>query len=190
MIPSKNIKKILLITLLLLLPLQKVMANGQVDIQSIKVTAVKSYQYKADGIVSFQLTDTLQRALTHGVKLDASIDFTLGQHRVWWWNSSRLISRISYELKYHALTKHYVLKRKNSDQHWSFSNLPAALKQMGRIENHQLPTLTPVIDDGSYYFYIRAKVGVESRSLPLKIQSYFKSSKYHTKSEGVLWALP
>ncbi|MEE9302300.1 MAG: DUF4390 domain-containing protein [Thiotrichaceae bacterium] len=176
--------------LLLLLPMQNVMADGEVDIQSINVSATKSYHYKVDGSVSFKLSETLQKALAHGVKLNASIDFTLGQHRVWWWNSSRLISRISYQLKYHALTKHYVLKRKNSDQHWSFSTLPAALKQMGKIEKHPLPALTSVIDEGSYYLYVRAKVGVASQSLPLKIQSYFKSNKYHTKSEGVLWALP
>jgi hypothetical protein len=192
MISLVTIPRILAILLLLLLPKALVAggSKGEVDIQSINISATKSYQYKADGTISFQLSDTLQKALTHGVKLQATIDFTLGQHRSWWWNSARRISRISYELKYHSLSKHYVLKRENSDQHWSFSNLPSALKQMGKIKNHKLPTLTSVIDEGDYYLYIRAKVGVEPRSLPLKIQSYFNSSKYHTKSEGVLWALP
>ncbi len=175
--------------LLLLLPVQQLIADGEVDIQSIKISAEQPYQYEVNGSVSFQLPETLQKALTHGVKLNANIDYTLGKHR-WWWNSARLISRTTYELKYHSLSKHYVLKKKNSNQHWSFSNLPSALKQMGKIEKHQLPKLPTAIDDGDFYLFIRAKVGVASSSLPLKIQSYFKSSKYHIKSEGVLWALP
>ena len=185
-----HIHRILAVLVLLISPYTVFADGGEVDITSINITATPPYHYKVSGTVTFKLAETLQQALLHGVKLDASIDFTLGQHRLWWWNSSRQLSRLSYELKYHSLSKHYLLKKKDSDQHWSFSNLPSALKQMGKIENHILPTLTPVIDDGSYYLYVTAQVGVKSRSLPLKIQSYFKSSKYHAKSEGVLWALP
>lgn len=169
--------------------MQSLIADGQVEIESIKVSAGKNNHYQVNGVVSFQLSETLQEALTHGVKLNATINYTLGKHR-WWWNSARLISRTNYELKYHALTKHYILKKKSSNQRWNFSNLPSALKQMGKIEKHELPVLPTSINDGDYYLFVRAKVGVASRSLPLKIQSYFSDSKYHIQSEGVLWALP
>jgi len=189
MITISTIKRILIITLLMLLPMQTLIAEGEVDIKSIKVSAEKKYLYHVNGTVSFQLSDTLQRALIQGVKLNATINYTLGKHR-WWWNSARLISKTSYQLKYHSLTKHYVLKNTKNDQQWSFSNLPSALKQMGKIENHPLPLLPTAIDSGDYYLFIRAKIGITSSSLPLKVQSYFKSSKNHIKSEGILWALP
>lgn len=165
-------------------------SNGDIDIQSINISLVGKNQYKANAAIDFQLSKTLIKALTHGVALKTHIDFNLGKHRSWWWNSNNRVSRITYILKYHSLSKHYVLEKVNSDQHWNFSNLPLALKQMGRVQNHSLPKLPLEIKDGKHYLYITAKVSSESRSLPFKIQSYLTNSKYQVKSEGVLWALP
>lgn len=181
---------IIILALLLLLPYQTTIAAGNIEIKSLKLSNSGNYRYKAEGTMSIQLSKSLQKALTHGVKLRANIDFTLGKHRDWWWNSARHISRISYQLNYHALSKHYILKRLDKEQHWSFSTLPAALKQIGKIENHLLPPLNANIENGKYYIYVAANLTTETMSLPLKIQSYFKSNKYLIESEGVLWALP
>lgn len=174
------------------LPLQGMADNGagDIDIESLKVVKVDKNQYVANARIAFHLTDIQQQALLHGVKLYASIDFALGRHNVWWWNSLKLLSRIRYEIKYHALSKHYILTRLDTDTHKSFSSLPAALKQMGIVEDYRLPVLPNDIQDGQHYLYLAAKVNIESTSLPLKIQSYFRNSKYYSESTGVIWALP
>lgn len=162
----------------------------EVDIKNINVTLIGGNSYKVNGDIIFELTDTLREALIHGVTLKSDIDFNLGEHRSWWWNSSKTISTLGYELKYHALSKHYILDRVNTKQHWTFSNLPIALKQMGRLREHRLPVLPAKINDGNHYIYITATIGAEIRGLPFKIQNYLRGSKYQIKSEGVLWALP
>ena len=168
----------------------QVETSGDIDIQSINISLVSEQQYKANATIDFHLSKTLVKALTHGVPLKTHIDFNLGKHRSWWWNSKNRVSRITYILKYHSLSKHYVLERINSDRRWNFSSLPLALKQMGIIQNHMLPKLPASIKKGNHYLYVTAKVTSESRSLPFKIQSYLTNSKYQIKSEGVLWALP
>lgn len=188
---KKNIYGMLVLALLFLVPLPRAYATGYAEIQNIKFVNTGDYRYKADGVIAFRLTNSLQQALLHGVKLRVNIDFFLGKHRIWWWNSSQHLSRISYQLSYHALSKHYVLKRLgNKPMHWNFSTLPAALKQMGKIKQHVLPALNSKVESGQYYFYVKAGITTENLSLPLRVQSYFKSNKYRLESEGFLWALP
>ncbi len=193
-IDDNNKMKLLINTCLLLLlslfSVQVLAQSGKVDIKAFKATALDNNQYVVNATISFQLSETQQQALLHGVKLNVNIDMALGEHRVWWWNSLKLVSRISYELKYHALSKHYIVKQLNMDKHWSFTSLPSALKYIGKVEDYRLPAFHENIQDGQHYLYLAAKIDVETRSLPLKIQSYFKNSKYYAESEGVLWALP
>ena len=186
----RNIIILPLFMVLLTLNTSRAEASGDIDIQSININLVGEQQYKANATIDFHLSETLVKALTHGVPLKTHIDFNLGRHRSWWWNSTVRVSRITYKLKYHSLSKHYILEKTNSDQHWNFSSLPLALKQMGIIQNHLLPKLPANIKDGNHYLYMTARVTSESRSLPFKIQSYLTNSKYQIESEGVLWALP
>ncbi len=179
-----------LFVLLLGSSMQVIASRGHIEIESFMVSALGDNQYSIDAQISFKLSEKQQQALLHGVKLNTNIDIALGQHRSWWWNSLKLISRIRYQLSYHALSKHYILKHLDTDTHKSFSSLPAALKQMGKVTDYALPVLSDDIKDGKHYLYMAAKIDAESRSLPIKIQSYIINSKYYSESTGVIWALP
>jgi len=163
--------------------------SGGIDIRGFTLESDTKKEHQANMFVEFRLSDDMKNALTHGVQLKASIYFTLGKHRSWWWNAKNNLPSISYNLKYHALTKHYVLTRLDEKQHWTFSTLGAALQQMGRVINHPLPTLKNISPDDNHYLFIQARVAAQTLKLPLKIQSYF-NKKYKLESEGILWSLP
>ena len=169
---------------------------GSVDIRSftldekkvIKGTKENTVQ-QASMFVDYRPSKAMRKALTHGVPLIANITFTLGQHHSWWWNTSDKLFELRFQLKYHALSKHYVVTRLDTENHWSFSTLGGALQQMGKVTQHPLPQLKNIEVDENYYLFVQATLSAKSINLPLKLQSYF-NNKYQLESEGILWSFP
>ncbi len=170
---------------------------GSIDIRSFTLRAVKDVREEAEGntiqqasmFVDYRPSKAMRKALTHGIPLIAKVNFTLGQHHSWWWNTSNKILDIDFQLKYHALSKHYVVTRLDAEKHWSFSTLGGALQQMGKITAQLLPQLQDIKVDENYYLFVQATLAAKSINLPLKLQSYF-NNKYQLESEGVLWSFP
>jgi hypothetical protein len=146
--------------------------------------------YQVTTRVEFQLTDYMREALLNGLTLNARIQFRLGKHRSWWFNKDTPILTVHYQLSYHALSRHYLLTRNDTNEHWNFSNLSAAVRKLGELRKYKLPAITDKIDkDGEFYILAVADLAPSSLDLPLRIQSYF-SNEYKLSSEGVLWPLP
>jgi uncharacterized protein YhdP len=140
--------------------------------------------------VEFDLTDYLSDALQSGVTINARVQFRLGQHRSWWFNKDTPLLTVQYQLKYHALSRHYLLTRIDTNENWNFSNRAAALRKLGELKKYSLPDITASInDDAEYYIFAIADMVPTTLNLPLRIQSIF-SDQYRLTSEGVLWPLP
>lgn len=158
----------------------------------------RSSLYQADSInnvyllsaqIDFQLTPYLEQALMNGVVLKTGIYVGLGEYRSWWWNKTDPISTINYQLKYHALSRHFLLTRNDTNENWNYRSLPTALRNMGRIINHKLPGLSLNTLDGNHYLFMGVRLSPSTLRLPLKIQSLF-SDQYSLSSEVVSWPLP
>ena len=161
---------------------------AKVDFKDFKlIGAPPKYQVLAG--VEFELSDYLHKALLNGVSLEARIQFRLGQHRDWWFNKDDSLKTIHYQLKYHALSRHYLLTRNDTNEHWNFSNLPSALRKLGELRKYKLPKIDAPLKSGEYYIFAIADIAPATLRLPLRIQSFF-SDKYRLTSEGVLWPLP
>jgi len=163
--------------------------EGGIDIRNFTLKIDKNGTQQASMFVDYRLPSTMRDALTHGIPLTAQVDFTLRKHRSWWWNTSEKLLDIRFQLKYHSLSKHYVLTRLDTEQHWSFSTLGGALQQMGKIFQQPLPQLENIDIDEHYYLFVQAILAAETLNLPLKFQSYF-NKKYQLESEGILWSFP
>jgi len=170
--------------------------EGSIDIRSftldtkeVVTEAKKNMIQHASMFVDYRPSKAMRKALTHGIPLIAKVNFTLGQHHSWWWNTSNKLLEIHFQLKYHALSKHYVVTRLATGKHWSFSTLGGALQQMGKIRRQPLPQLQTIEVDENYYLFVQATLAAKSINLPLKIQSYF-NNEYQLESEGVLWSFP
>jgi hypothetical protein len=187
----------LALMLILLLAVSSVSAaKGSVYIELFKLQPIakkldsdKIRSYKVQLNIKYQLTDYLHQALLNGVTLKSKLEFTYHQPDNWFWNKKESLGSLKFQLKYHALSRHYLLSRNDTNEHWNFGNLPAALRKMGEIRNYKLPRLDKreVNDDN----YITAIVSLEPEKikLPLRIQALM-SSEYGLSSQETHWQLP
>lgn len=159
---------------------------GSIDIRNFTLKTNENNIQQASMFIDYRLPDTMREALTHGVPFTAKVDFILEKHRSWWWNSSEKLLDIQFQLKYHSLSKHYVLIRLDTEQHWNFSTLGGALQQMGKIPQQPLPQLVNIGKNEHYSLFVQAILAADALNLPLKFQSYF-SKKYQLEGE-VLWS--
>lgn len=162
--------------------------DGHIDITTFNAKKMEKY-YVMNAVVMYQLSTDLHNALSHGVRVNSYLNVYLGKHRSWWWNSSEKVAQITFQLRYHSLSKQYILTRKDTDQSWNFRSLPRALKQMGEIKQYALLKVLGELAGDNYYLYAQASLSAQKLSFPLRVQSYF-SNKYVMESEGVLWFLP
>ncbi len=140
--------------------------------------------------VEFELSDYLRNALQSGVTINARVQFRLGEHRSWWFNKDIPLLTVKYQLKYHALSRHYLLTRNDTNENWNFSSLAATLRKLGELRKYSLPDISAFINNGDeYYIFAIADMVPATLNLPLRIHSIF-SDQYRLTSEGVLWPLP
>lgn len=145
--------------------------------------------YLISAQVDFNLSPYLEQALLNGVVLKVDTLIGLGKRRRWWSNDQGNLSTISYQIKYHALSRHFLLTRNDTNENWNFRSLSATLRKMGSIVNYKLPALPAVVKTGNYYLYMNVRLSPATLRLPLRIQSLF-SSQYSMASEVVSWPLP
>ena len=139
--------------------------------------------------LDYQLTDYLRDSLLNGGTLRHEVRFNLVWHSDWWFNKSEKFASIISELKYHSLSRHYQVVRKDTGEHWNFSNLASALSHLGALENYKLPPLPANAYKNDTSLYMEATLAPkEPDSLPLGLSSLF-SEDHALVSQGVLWAL-
>ena len=194
--PPKIRVSLLLLLVLLLTPYLIHAAKGGIYIELFKLQPVAkkvdSYQiqdYKVQLNIKYQLTDYLHEALLNGITLKANLEFYYYQPDNWFWDKKQLLTDVNFQLKYHPLSRHYLLTRNDTSEHWNFGNLPATLRKMGEIRNYKLPHLDPRDKEDDNYIVAIASFEPASINLPLRLQSLL-SEEYSLISAEAKWLLP
>ncbi len=184
---KKVIHNFLVATLLVIIPLtpMTVYADG-INFKNYKIVGTAP-KYQVLTGVDIDLSKYLQNALENGVTLNARVQFRLLEEREWWFSKETTLLTIHYQLKYHALSQHYLLTRNDTNEHWNFSTLSAALRKLGELRKYILPNIKT--DEGDNSILAVADMVPATLRLPLRIQSLF-SDKYRLISEGKSWPLP
>lgn len=149
-------------------------------------------QLIADIHFNFQLTEYLRDSLLNGISLQSEVSFELSWHSDWWWNERERLDSIVLDLKYNALSRKYQLIDKQSGENRNFSNLAAALEQMGAISKYRLPLLPDKAFDGDASVIVQASIEPRvSKSLGIhsKLSSLFDDSQNRLVSQEVMWPL-
>ena len=184
-----RITKIHTACLLIMLMLVPVLVKaGSVDFKNFRVIGTPA-KYEIHTQVEFDLTTSLRDALLNGVTLNARVQFRLGEHRDWWFNKDTTLATVQYQLKYQALSRHYLLSRNDTGENWNYSTLPAVLRKLGELRKYILPAINEPIVSGDFYIFAIADIGPTTLELPLRFQSLF-NNEFELTSEGVLWPLP
>lgn len=139
-----------------------------------------------DARMDLDLSDEAKRALESGVPLTIELEITVTRPR-WWWFDADVASLIQrYRLRFHALSRRYVLTLLNSGESRSYNSRRALLARLGRVE------ALPLIDRGllepgeSYVVALRARLDLDALPRPLRAGAYV-SPQWRLVSEWFTW---
>lgn len=163
--------------------------NGRISFEHFSLKASTELNYKVNAQLRFQLTDYLRKSLREGVPLISEIQLKLVKQRTWWWDKNKNLATITSTLQYHPLSQHYQVIQKDSNDHWNFKSLNAALRKMGALKAYRLPKLPDKTQYGNYSIILYANIRPDTFKFPMKIHALFVN-KYKIETSGVQWPLP
>lgn len=142
--------------------------------------------YQLDAHAQTPLNEAAVEALHRGVTLTLTFDIEVIRKRRYWLDESVAALEQRYQLRYHALTDHYLVVNLNTGVQSSFPNLQSALDVVGLMVD------LPVIDrqflepQSDYQARMRVRLDLESLPPPLRLIAYFTPS-WWMASEWHLW---
>lgn len=165
----------------------RVIAVEGFAIQSVQ-PAWNGNVYQLDARAQTPLTAPAVEALHRGVALTLTFDIEVNRKRRYWLDETVASLEQKYQLRYHALTDHYLLINLNTGVQGSFPHLQAALDVVGTLVD------LPVLDrqflelHGEYQGRLRVRLDLESLPPPLRLIAYFTPNWWMT-SEWHLWTV-
>ena len=101
----------------------------------------------------------------------------------WLWQQNIWSRTVRYQLRYHALSKQYILLSMGTLQRRSFPSLDTALDELGKIEDLNLP-LNHHINGSNLTLQIRSGVDIHALPTPMRLGALI-SDKWQIKSPWV-----
>lgn len=152
---------------------------------SSKVTEKK---IKVDCEIQYGLDDRVKEALRNGIEMSFLLEIELRQQSVYWIDP--LLSQLQREfrVKYHALSKQFVMVEMGNQTERSFPDLYSAFYYQRRIHNAELASIDSLDLEQEYYFRARARLVSEKLPLPLRIKSYV-STGWRPSSGWTVWPM-
>ena len=164
-------------------------ADSDHSISIIDLTSyVKEDNLLVDCEVKYHVEKRVREALNNGIEMtfvlemvlrkkqDLLIDPTLGRYIH------------EFRIKYHALSKQYVMLEKGSHVERSFSDLYSAFYYQRNLHNALLANKKDLNLDEELYISARAKLVSEKLPLPLRIKSYL-SKDWRPSSGWTIWPI-
>jgi hypothetical protein len=144
--------------------------------------------YTLNARVEYQLTETALEALRNGVPLTLDVIFRV--ERVWnkFWEEGPLESKLSYQIRYHALTELYRVVDLQSGEDQHFVTMDAAIDALGELQGISLLREADLTQGETYQLKIRAELDIESLPLPLRPLAYIGKG-WKMTSGWTLWPL-
>jgi len=144
--------------------------------------------YHLDAQFSYELSPEARKALLSGVQLTLVLDIEVYRKRWYWWDAKIANITQRYLLKYHMLTKRFVLKWLNTGVQKNYSALRGALNELESIKNFPLLDSQLVDANEVYSVALQTYLDIEALPPPLRPVAYF-SQEWHLSSERFLCLL-
>ena len=143
---------------------------------------------RVDCEVNYQLSDSVKEALSNGIEMVFRLEIELMQESPYWLDNTRSHLRHEFKVKYHALSKQYVMVEAGNEVERSFPDLYSAFYFQRRLHNATLKSANTISSDKKYYIRARARLVSEELPLPLRIKSYISSS-WRPSSGWTIWPI-
>ena len=139
-------------------------------------------------VVNYDIHDKVEIALDNGIQMTFSLLIELRQDRGYWPDATVATVNKSFNVKYHALSEHYVVMDVDNAVEKSFPRLRDAFVNQGQFENISLASLGLLLDEEEYYVRAKAFLSSENLPLPLRVKSYF-SADWRPSSGWTRWPI-
>ncbi len=144
--------------------------------------------YLLNARVDYRLSEVILGALRSGVTLTVQAEVEVERERTLLWDAELTHLSQRYELRYHALTRQYLVKNLNTAVQQAFPTQAAALSALGEIKNVPLldeHLLTPGVN---YNARLRARLDHSQLPAPLRLTALL-SPAWQTASAWYTWPL-
>ena len=144
--------------------------------QSISIVDLKPYvkdeKILIDCEVQYRVDQRVREALSNGIEMTFLLEVELREKQDIVFDS--IVSKYSHEfsIKYHALSKQYMMLEKDSNAERSFSDLYSAFYYQRNLHKAELGDAKLQDLHTNLYIKARAKLVSEKLPLPLRIKSY------------------
>ena len=180
-------RTILIALLLLHLDWSYASQNQSIAIKDLTAEVLND-QVQVNCEVGYRLHDSVKEALNNGIEMTFRLEIELMQTNAYWLDKVNSRLKREFTVKYHALSKQFVMKDANSDVERSFPDLYSAFYYQRRLHNATFGNLDSEHVKSNYYLRARARLVSEDLPLPLRIKSYL-SSNWRPTSGWTVWQI-
>lgn len=161
--------------------------NSAVQVNYLNV-AENNSELRLDAEIIYELNSEVREALINGVPLQFEIEVQVVAEHKWRWD--KIISSVvkNHTLRYHALSKQYVLENLVTGESDSYPDLQSVLVQQGRVTAMYIAETDYLKEYETYVVQLRARMLSNKLPLPLRMKSYF-SPKWRLSSGWYEWPL-
>ena len=138
--------------------------------------------------VQYKVDDKVKSALRNGIEVTFALELQLQLDREMWPDTTVTSLVREFRLKYHALSKQYVMVDVIKGHERSFPDLYSAFFYMGNMRELELANIDVLELNQKYYIRARARLLPEKLPLPLRVKSYF-SRDWRPSSGWTTWPM-
>lgn len=154
------------------------------DIPAAHITKIGN-GHVLNATINYPLTPRVIEALDNGIPIVFFQEFKLLDvtplwGEFWQWEQAIWRTKISYEMRYHALAQQYVLQDIATGKERYFPSLDGALHDLGKIQNFTLPP-EHLVNTNHLIFQLRSGIDLYALPTPMRPGAII-SSKWHLTS--------
>ena len=158
-----------------------------ISVNEVQIEIVE-HEINIDCKVRYAVDEAVKAALSNGIEVSFTLELQLQRNQANWLDTTIASLMREFRLKYHALSKQYVLIEVEQEYERSFPDLYSAFSYMGQLHNIVLANIDVLELNQIYYVRARARLVSENLPLPLRIKSYF-SPAWRPTSGWTTWPM-
>ena len=139
-----------------------------------------------DSYYNVDLSGDALEALTSGVPLTLEITARVIRPRWWWWDADLAERSVRITLRYHALSRRYVVHNEMDGERRTFFRQDVALTVWGSLPGMRLVQLQRLDPETEYLVEARARLDLDALPHPLRTVAYV-SPEWRLVSDWYTW---
>lgn len=145
-------------------------------------------ELRLDAEIAYELNSEVRGALINGIPMVFQVEVQIVALQKWLWDKVITTTVKTHLLKYHILSKQYVLENLETGESVSFPDLESVLSKQGSVSAMYIAETDYLKEQENYVVQLRSRLLSSELPLPLRMKSYF-SPKWRLDSGWYQWPL-